>query len=347
MSENVQVVHPDCEKSLDDNIPDLSLKHGNNSFNSNDKSGEILFHIAVSTVVFTVLLIVSSITLLTFILKKQHKQRNINAIATAILFVISVSLGSVTWQMITSNPIRVVYAASHLLSKRKRTPPVLEPETKQEKDISTHLVDRYPVIKREILELISKNKDILTLTKDTYDRQNEGIGSDIHTTVNADGKSIENGWSIFSVSVGTLINETAKVQLPELCKVISMYPDILSCVVSVLPPRTKIPPHIGYSSFVKRMMLGIQVPTEKERCYLCVNGQKLNWVEGGILFWDDTFCHSVYNETDEERIIVYLDIRRYSGNKIIDKIGDALIEGIRDNKAVRDEITRTEKKTSI
>jgi aspartyl/asparaginyl beta-hydroxylase (cupin superfamily) len=41
-----------------------------------------------------------------------------------------------------------------------------------------------------------------------------------------------------------------------------------------------------------------------------VNGEKFNWIEGKGLLFDDTYVHSVYNYTNEPRIILFVDIER-------------------------------------
>ena len=42
----------------------------------------------------------------------------------------------------------------------------------------------------------------------------------------------------------------------------------------------------------------------------CVNGEKYNWKEGEDVMFDDTFAHKVYNETEDIRVVVYMDIER-------------------------------------
>ena len=39
-----------------------------------------------------------------------------------------------------------------------------------------------------------------------------------------------------------------------------------------------------------------------------VGGTQLNWAEGEVLIFDDSFEHSVWNDSEEERMIFILDI---------------------------------------
>ena len=71
-----------------------------------------------------------------------------------------------------------------------------------------------------------------------------------------------------------------------------------------------IPIHVGYYKGFIRYQLGVIIPKETEKCYLCVNGEKYNWKEGEDVMFDDTFAHKVYNETEDIRVVVYMDIER-------------------------------------
>ena len=39
-----------------------------------------------------------------------------------------------------------------------------------------------------------------------------------------------------------------------------------------------------------------------------VGGTQLNWAEGEVIIFDDSFEHSVWNDSEEERMIFILDI---------------------------------------
>ena len=79
---------------------------------------------------------------------------------------------------------------------------------------------------------------------------------------------------------------------------------------SILEPGKKIIPHKGPSTGCLRYHLGLKIPKDKENCYITVNDEKYHWEEGKGLIFDDTYIHSVYNNTDEPRIILFVDIER-------------------------------------
>ena len=41
-----------------------------------------------------------------------------------------------------------------------------------------------------------------------------------------------------------------------------------------------------------------------------VDGQRGEWREGELLFFDDTYKHEVWNDTDEERLVLLFDFER-------------------------------------
>ena len=77
-----------------------------------------------------------------------------------------------------------------------------------------------------------------------------------------------------------------------------------------------------------RLMFAIKVPKDKENCFLWVNGIKYNWEEGKCVLWDDIYPHKVYNNTDENRIVLYMDIYRLPKSRILKKIANKGIENL-------------------
>ena len=261
--------------------------------------------------------------------------------------IIAVSCFIPAYLKVKKGPIVVLYAFSQLMAKRKRTSPVMTTQTVIEQSIIDDLEANYTQTKNEVYDLMNNHK--LRLTRDTYSHTNAYIGSDTKKVCDENGgKCQEKGWEIFNVNVGNNFAKQSEQHLPTLVKILKRYnQDILSCVISVLPGKTKIPPHVGYSSFVKRLMLGIEIPRYFDRCYLCVNGQKNVWQEGKTLLWDDTFDHAVYNETEERRIVIYMDIRRYTNSRLVNWIGDVLLKLVSNSEIVKKEILATEKKVDI
>ena len=103
---------------------------------------------------------------------------------------------------------------------------------------------------------------------------------------------------------------------------------------SILPPGKKILPHFGPYNGVLRYHLGLTVPNNINSCFIMINNHKYTWSEGKDILFDDTYIHHVENNTNETRVILFLDIRRQFDNIIIDFFNKLLLYFIRFNTTV-------------
>jgi beta-hydroxylase len=59
-----------------------------------------------------------------------------------------------------------------------------------------------------------------------------------------------------------------------------------------------------------RAHLGLKVPEENEKCRIRVGDDVRHWEEGEVMLFDDTHEHEVWNDTDETRVVLFLDVVR-------------------------------------
>lgn len=97
---------------------------------------------------------------------------------------------------------------------------------------------------------------------------------------------------------------------PETTKLIEQVPGMQTAFFSILSPGKHIPPHRGPYKGVLRYHLGLKVPEPKEKCRIRVADQVQHWDEGESMIFDDTYNHEVWNDTDGERAILFLDVER-------------------------------------
>lgn len=97
---------------------------------------------------------------------------------------------------------------------------------------------------------------------------------------------------------------------PETVKILEQIPNLKNAWFSILAPGYHIPPHMGVTKGLVRIHLGLIIPREKEKCRIRVGSQTRHWEEGQCMVFDDTFEHEVWNETDEERTVLFLDVVR-------------------------------------
>jgi aspartate beta-hydroxylase len=100
---------------------------------------------------------------------------------------------------------------------------------------------------------------------------------------------------------------------PTLGSIVSSSPDVLSASISFLAPRKHIPRHRGPFRGVLRYQLGLSVPVDDEgrpAAVLSLNDHEHRIGDGQHLLWDDTYPHEVWNNSDQMRAALLLDVRR-------------------------------------
>lgn len=115
---------------------------------------------------------------------------------------------------------------------------------------------------------------------------------------------------------------------------------------SQLEPGTKIAPHYGIYKGVLRYHLGIIVPTNWEQCFLKIDNQTLNWREGGDIMFDDLYQHSVENNTDQTRVVLFLDIKRNFRNPVVNLMNTVLMRFIKANSTLQATVSAANTKSS-
>jgi beta-hydroxylase len=87
-------------------------------------------------------------------------------------------------------------------------------------------------------------------------------------------------------------------------------PSMTTAMISILSPRKHILDHRGPYKGVLRYHLGLVVPEDAEACRIRVGEDIRHWEEGKSLVFDDTFNHEVWNDTDETRVVLFVDVLR-------------------------------------
>lgn len=97
---------------------------------------------------------------------------------------------------------------------------------------------------------------------------------------------------------------------PETTRLIERVPGMTTAFFSILSPGKHIPPHRGPYKGVLRYHLGLKIPEPRDECRIRVADEYAHWEEGGSLVFDDTYDHEVWNDTDGERAILFMDVER-------------------------------------
>ncbi len=97
---------------------------------------------------------------------------------------------------------------------------------------------------------------------------------------------------------------------PQTAALMRSIPGMTTAMFSILSPRKHILDHRGPYKGVLRYHLGLIVPRDAEDCRIRVGQDFRHWREGASMVFDDTFNHEVWNETDETRVVLFVDVLR-------------------------------------
>ncbi|HEX9505797.1 MAG TPA: aspartyl/asparaginyl beta-hydroxylase domain-containing protein [Acidimicrobiia bacterium] len=97
---------------------------------------------------------------------------------------------------------------------------------------------------------------------------------------------------------------------PETARLVESIPGMETAMFSILSPHKRIPPHDGPYKGVLRYHLGLTIPDADDHVGIKVGGEVAHWREGGSLLFDDTFEHEAWNDTDETRVVLFVDVVR-------------------------------------
>jgi aspartyl/asparaginyl beta-hydroxylase (cupin superfamily) len=97
---------------------------------------------------------------------------------------------------------------------------------------------------------------------------------------------------------------------PRTTELVRAVPGMKTAMFSILAAGKHIPHHRGPYKGVLRHHLGLIVPEPTADCRIRVGEEIRHWTEGGSLVFDDTYDHEVWNDTDGQRVVLFLDVVR-------------------------------------
>lgn len=147
--------------------------------------------------------------------------------------------------------------------------------------------------------------------------------------------------TFFFVAYGEWALENA-ARCPETVRAIRQIPGLQTAFFSILAPGAHIRAHRGPYGGVLRYHLGLIVPKEASRCRIRIEDEWISWRSGESIIFDDTFEHEVINDTDEARVVLFVDFERplFPPAREINR---ALLELIRRSPLVQDGVANYER----
>ena len=173
------------------------------------------------------------------------------------------------------------------------------------------LAQNYPVIRVECESLIRSS-----LRMPGMEELTSYTASGIHQIA----------WKTFMFKSGKFIDENC-VLAPKTAALLRGIPGVYTAFFSVLEPNQHIKAHWGYWKGFVRYHLGVVIPDNNRdgKCWIRINpsaqartgdraeiaqGEKYYWHEGEAVLFDDTFLHEAANESNQVRVVLFLDVAR-------------------------------------
>ncbi len=100
------------------------------------------------------------------------------------------------------------------------------------------------------------------------------------------------------------------LQAPKTAALLEKVPNLQTAWFSILGPQYHIPEHRGVTKGILRCHVGLVIPKDAENCKIRIADEYIVWREGEAFVFDDTYRHEVWNDTDEERVVLLFDFNR-------------------------------------
>ena len=118
-------------------------------------------------------------------------------------------------------------------------------------------------------------------------------------------------WKTESFYFWTKANRIMIGMFPKTHEIIKQVPGVVSASINLLEPGSKILPHYGDTNAIMRCHLGLQVPDDGlPACGFKVKEESRPWEDGKFLIFLDAYTHEAFNNTDQKRYILLLDVLR-------------------------------------
>jgi aspartyl/asparaginyl beta-hydroxylase (cupin superfamily) len=134
-------------------------------------------------------------------------------------------------------------------------------------------------------------------------------------------------WKAFMFKSGTFIEENCALA-PKTAALLRPLRNVYNAFFSILEPHQYVTPHWGYYKGFLRYHLGVIIPDDNanKKCWLRVNvdradnarrdkalierANKFYWSNGRGVMFDDTNLHDAANDSDQVRVVLWLDVAR-------------------------------------
>jgi len=157
------------------------------------------------------------------------------------------------------------------------------------------LEENWPAIKAELDQILLTNDELPNLQD--IQREQKSITTD-------------NKWKTFFLYGFGIKVENNCAKCPKTTAALEQIPGLLTAFFSILHPKKHIPAHKGLFKGIIRSHLALIIPGKEGECRMNLDKQTLQWEQGKVLVFDDTYTHEVWNDSEEIRVVLLIDTIR-------------------------------------
>ena len=117
------------------------------------------------------------------------------------------------------------------------------------------------------------------------------------------------GWTRFYLKWYGSSLISAKSLCPKTTALVESIPNVKGAMFAMLPPGARLVRHRDPFAGSLRYHMGLDTPND-DRCYINVDGTDYSWRDGEVVMFDETYLHHAENQTEKNRIVLFLDIKR-------------------------------------
>ena len=117
------------------------------------------------------------------------------------------------------------------------------------------------------------------------------------------------GWKRFYLKWYDDVLPSAAELCPKTVELVQSIPSVNAALFALLPGRSKLGAHRDPFAGSIRYHLGLITPNSDD-CRIYIDGTPYAWRDGQDVLFDETYIHSVRNDTDAVRVILFCDVAR-------------------------------------
>lgn len=103
-------------------------------------------------------------------------------------------------------------------------------------------------------------------------------------------------------------------KFPKLLEALKNVKMLKNVIFSLLPAKTERHMHNKHDKNLFRAHIPIKLPEDTENCGICIEDQCRTWEYDDFLLLDENLMHQVWNNSNTDRIILLIDVKKISIN---------------------------------